>query len=237
MSTAPENPSQSKPGLEQAGASDESIQKVHSILLREKPEPAEGFTPMPLVLLGFVSFMIFLCSVYLVHYRGGVGPSAQDLDFKEAALVYDDRYDPKKAPAAGGKKELTPEQILAKGKQLYATCATCHQPNGAGVPGAFPPLAGSEWVTEGEGRLIRLLLHGLGGPIQVKGNTYNGAMPAFGPGSGYNWNDEKISHVLSYIRHEWGNNASFITREQVEAVRKAESRKAPWTQAELDPFK
>jgi mono/diheme cytochrome c family protein len=214
---------------EQAGASDESIQKVHAILLREKSEPSEGFSPMPLFLLGFISAMIFVCSVYVVHFRGDFDP-----------LVYDTRYDAAAAKAAAsGPKILTPEQILAKGKQAYQTCVACHQTTGLGVAGAFPPLAGSEWVTGNEERLIRVLLHGLNGEIQVKGNTYNGNMPAFGkvPGGGYNWNAEKIAQVLSYIRHEWGNNASFITTEKVAEVLKTESARAKqWTQTELKPF-
>ncbi|TAG32983.1 MAG: cytochrome c [Verrucomicrobia bacterium] len=214
---------------EQAGATDESIQKVHTILLREKPEPSEGFTPMPLFLLGFISAMIFVVSVYVVHYRGDFDP-----------LVYDIRYDAAAAQQiAAGPKVYTPEQILARGKQSYQTCVACHQASGLGVPGAFPPLAASEWVTGNEERLIRVLIHGLNGPIQVKGNTYNGLMPAFGkiPGGGYNWNAERISHVLSYIRHEWGNNAEFITAEKVAEVMKTEAtRTKPWTQDELKPF-
>lgn len=229
QSLNPHVPAPQHERAEQGGASDESIQKVHSILLREKAEPSEGFSPMPLFLLGFVSAMIFVCSVYVVHYRGDFDP-----------LVYDERYDAEAAKAAAsGPKVLTPEQILAKGKQAYTTCVACHQATGLGVAGVYPPLAGSEWVTGNEERLIRVLLHGLGGPIQVKGNTYNGAMPAFGkvPGGGYNWNNEKISHVLSYIRHEWGNNAEFITKEKVDEVLKAEAARAKaWTQDELKTF-
>jgi mono/diheme cytochrome c family protein len=225
----PHFPAEKHQRAEQAGANDESIQKVHAILLREKPEPSEGFTPMPLFLLGFISAMIFVCSVYVVHYRGDFDP-----------LVYDERYDAAAAKAAAsGPKELTPEQILASGKRLYQTCAACHQANGLGVAGVYPPLAASEWVTGSEERLIRVLLHGLNGPIQVKGNPYNGAMPAFGKvsGGGYNWSDEKIAHVLSYIRHDWGNNAEFITKEKVTEVLKAEGARAkPWTQDELAPF-
>jgi len=225
----PHVPAEKHQRAEQAGANDESIQKVHAILLREKPEPSEGFTPMPLFLLGFISAMIFVCSVYVVHYRGDFDP-----------LVYDERYDAAAAKAAAsGPKQLTPEQILASGKRLYQTCAACHQANGLGVAGVYPPLAASEWVTGSEERLIRVLLHGLNGPIQVKGNPYNGAMPAFGKvsGGGYNWSDEKIAHVLSYIRHDWGNNAEFITKEKVTEVLKAEGARAkPWTQDELAPF-
>jgi mono/diheme cytochrome c family protein len=155
-------------------------------------------------------------------------------------LVYDERFDAEAAKAAASApKELTPEQVLASGKRLFQTCAACHQATGLGVAGVYPPLAGSEWVLGKEDRLIRVLLHGLGGPVQVIGNTYNGAMPAFGkiPGGGYNWSEEKISHVLSYIRHEWGNNAGFITKDNVAAVLKAEaSRAKAWTQDELAPF-
>jgi len=228
MSTNPDpNSPQSKGSLEQAGASDESIQRVHAILIREKEEPQEGFTPMPLFLLGFISAMIFLGSVYFVHYRGDFDP-----------LVYDTRYDADSAKAAASApKELSPEQIVAQGRVHYNTCASCHMPNGQGVAGAFPPLAGSEWVTGSEEGLIRILLHGLAGPIMVKGNPYNGNMPAFGPGGGYNWNDKKIAHVLTYIRQEWGNTGAPITVEKVTEIRKAESaRSKPWGDAELQPF-
>lgn len=224
---------------EQAGANDQSIQKVHAILLREKEEPSEGFSPMPLFLLGFVSAMIFLVSVYAVHYRGGIGPKAQGgLNFREAALVYDHRYQGG-GDAAGGPQELTPEQMVAAGRRHYQTCVACHQANGAGVAGVYPPLVGSNWVLGSEERLIRVLLHGLNGPIEVKGNTYNGLMPAFGrvPGGGYNWSNERIAQVLSFIRQEWGNEAGPITTEQVGEVLKAEAaRNKPWTQDELAPF-
>ncbi|ATC62870.1 cytochrome C [Nibricoccus aquaticus] len=236
-----QDPKANNPKIEQAAASDQNIQKVHAILLREKPEPAEGYSPMPLFLLGFVSAMIFIVSVYFVHNRGGIGPSLKSgvsgLTFKEAALVYDERYDPATAPGAGAVKELTPEQVLASGKKLYATCATCHQPTGTGLAGTYPPLAKSEWVLGSEDRLIRILLNGLKGEITVEGNKYNGLMPAFGkvPNSGYNWTDDKIAHVLTFIRHEWGNAAAPITTAKVKEIREqvAAARPGNWTEAEL----
>ncbi|MEY4483221.1 MAG: hypothetical protein RL693_673 [Verrucomicrobiota bacterium] len=228
MSSSPVNPSPDKKGhLEQAGATDESIQRVHAILLREQDEPKEGFTPMPLFLLGFISAMIFLGAVYFVHNRGDFDP-----------LVYDTRYDAEAAKAAAAApKPLTPEQIIAKGKVLYTTCASCHTPSGMGVPGAFPPLAGSEWVNGPEEGVVRILLNGLSGSVTVKGSIYNGNMPAFGPGGGYNWNDAKIAQVLSYIRQEWGNTSPPITAEKVAEIRKLEAaRSKPWSEAELLPF-
>jgi mono/diheme cytochrome c family protein len=228
------DPKKNNPKIEQAAASDQNIQEVHAILLREKPEPAEGYSPMPLFLLGFVSAMIFIVSVYFVHNRGGIGPN---FSFKEAALVYDERYDPATAPGAGAVKELTPEQIIAAGKKLYATCATCHQPSGGGLGTTYPPLAKSEWVNGSEDRVIRILLNGLSGEVTVAGNKYNGLMPAFGkvPGGGYNWTDDKIAHVLTYIRQEWGNTGTPITTEKVKEIREqvAGARATPWTEAEL----
>lgn len=214
----------------ETGATDDSIQKVHAELVAKKPEPKEGFKVMPLFLLGFVSTMIFVTSIYVVHYRAGFSP-----------MVYDERYDPAAAAAGAGKKELTPEQIVAAGKKSYTqVCAACHQTSGDGVAGVYPPLHNSEWVTGNEERVIRILLHGLNGPIEVHGKTYNGAMPAFGkvPGGGYNWNEEKISQVLTYIRQEWGNAAAPITKDKVAEVLAAEKARAkPWTSGELDPFK
>jgi mono/diheme cytochrome c family protein len=211
------------------GASDESIQQVHAELVSKKPEPEEGFKLMPLFLLGFVSTMIFVTSVYIVHYRAGFSP-----------LVYDERFDPKSG-AGSAIKELTPEQVIAAGKKSFVqVCATCHQTSGQGVAGVYPSLVGVDWVLGSEERLVRILLHGLNGPIEVNGKTYNGAMPAFGKvaGGGYNWNEEKISQVLTYIRQEWGNKGEPISKAKVaEVLAKEAARAKPWTSGELDPFK
>jgi mono/diheme cytochrome c family protein len=209
------------PKIEQAGASDENIQNVHAILVREKEEPAEGYTPMLLFVLGFISAVIFIVSIYFVHNRASFDP-----------LAYDERYDASKVVASSGPVKVDP---IVAGKKLYNTCATCHQATGTGVPGVYPPLAKSEWVLGSDERLVRILLHGLSGEVQVLGNTYNGAMPNFGPGGGYNWKDEQIAYVLTYIRQEWGNTAAEITPERVKEIRTggAAGRAKPWTQAEL----
>jgi mono/diheme cytochrome c family protein len=218
-------PTPQDPRIEQAGASDESIQKVHSILLREKPEPKEGYTPMPLFLLGFVTVMIFVCSLYLIHYRGGFSP-----------MVYDERFDPSKAGAGAQVAKIDP---VAQGKRLFQTCAACHQATGTGVPGVYPALAGSEWVNGSEEQLVRIMLHGLGGPVKVAGKDFNGNMPAFGPGGGYNWTDEKVAYVLTYIRQEWGNKAAEISAEKVKEIREkgAAGRAKPWSAEELEAIK
>lgn len=127
----------------------------------------------------------------------------------------------------------------ATGRELYQTagaCAVCHGANGEGLPGINPPLAGSEWVTGPPERLIRIMLHGLQGPVTVAGHAFNGAaMPGFGrlPKSAFNWSDENIARVLSYIRQEWGNQAAPVTSEAVQRIRLETGDRDPWTQAEL----
>lgn len=212
-----QEPKETNPQIEHAAASDESIQQVHSALLREKPEPKEGYTPMPLFLLGFVSAMIFVVSIYFIHFRAGFDP-----------MVYDERFDPD-TMGSGAAQAVAVDPMVA-GKRFYnQVCATCHQANGMGVAGNFPPLAGSSWVLEDEARLIRILLNGLQGPIEVEGNIYNGLMPAFRQGSAYNWSDERIAHVLTYVRASWGNDASAITPEQVTEIREATPSTTMWT--------
>jgi len=227
------DPQDKNPKIEQAGASDESIQQVHSILLREKPEPEESHSPMPLFLLGFISAMVLMVAIYFVHNSGGL---SQSFSFKQAAMVYDERFDPKNAPAANAEVKLDP---LVLGKKNYASvCAACHQPNGAGVPGVYPPLAKSDWANGSEELIIRILLHGLTGPIKVAGADFNSTMPTIGPG-GYNFSDEKIAAVLTYIRQEWGNNAPAITTEKVTEIRTktAVGRATAWTSAELEAIR
>lgn len=117
------------------------------------------------------------------------------------------------------------------GAKIYAaTCAACHQPNGLGTPGQFPPLAGSEWVTGSEERLVRIILHGLVGEIEVEGETFTGAMPTWGP----TFKDEELAAVATYVRRSWGNTAPPVARVTVTRVRLAHlGRRAPWTAKEL----
>ena len=100
----------------------------------------------------------------------------------------------------------------------------------------FPPLAGSEWVNGSEERLIRILLRGLKGKVAVMGADYSAAaMPAFGQvaGSGYNWSDEKIAAVLTYVRQEWGNKGGPISADKVSEIRAKEAAMKECTQEEL----
>ena len=116
------------------------------------------------------------------------------------------------------------------GAQIFSsTCAACHQAQGEGT-NVYPPLAGSEWVNGPESRVVRIILHGLIGDVEVQGEVYNGAMPAWGP----SLSDDEIAAVATYIRSSFGNRALPITTATVAQVRAAyPGRTTPWTMPEL----
>jgi mono/diheme cytochrome c family protein len=121
------------------------------------------------------------------------------------------------------------------GKVVYSTtCAACHQATGEGVEGTYPPLAGSEIVNGDEAKVIRIVLHGLTGPVEVAGETYSGMMPPWGGVL----KDPELAAVLTYVRSAWGNKAAPVTTTKVAAIRAATaSRTTPWTAAELAQVK
>jgi glucose/arabinose dehydrogenase/mono/diheme cytochrome c family protein len=117
----------------------------------------------------------------------------------------------------------TPHEIndnLEKGKvvggeKLYVDyCSACHQGNGKGDAARFPPLAATSWVTGNKTKLIQVILNGLEGSINVNGKTYTGTMPK------HNFlSDAEIADVLTYVRQNFGNKASTVTRDEVNAIR------------------
>jgi mono/diheme cytochrome c family protein len=201
--------------LEQACASDDSIQQVHAQLQKNKPDKPDGYPMLPLVMLGLICTAVFFGSVYMVHYSIRFDP-----------LVVNERAKREK-PGAVAVAAVTPAML---GKKVYTTCAACHMANGQGVAGVYPPLAGSEWVAGNEERLIRIVLHGLNGPITVSGKEYNNVMAPLGAAL----KDDQIANVLSYVRQEWGNNFPEVKPETVARVRaETASHKGMWTAAEL----
>ncbi|MES2310494.1 MAG: c-type cytochrome [Verrucomicrobiota bacterium] len=154
---------------------------------------------------------------YLMRYSGGFSGEIYD----ESSVTY--------GPVQGGAAAAEDPKVSG-GRVFKANCAQCHQVSGLGVEGQYPPLVGSEFVLGSEAHVIRLVLHGLGGPVTVAGKSFNGNMPP--------WkdvlDDKKIAQVLTYIRSDWGNNAPAITPEMVAAVRKQETaRTAAWTEKEI----
>ncbi|MBV8723420.1 MAG: cytochrome c [Candidatus Eremiobacteraeota bacterium] len=103
------------------------------------------------------------------------------------------------------------------GAKVYQTnCSSCHQTNGQGTPGAFPPLAGNSVVTGDPVKLVHIVKYGLSGAIEVSGHSFNGMMPSWGA----QLSNADIAAALTYVRSSWGNKASAVTEAQVAAVSK-----------------
>lgn len=115
------------------------------------------------------------------------------------------------------------KDLFVKGEEIYnreGYCVTCHQPDGLGLSASqFPPLAGQEWVTGSQERLIKLVLKGLMGPLQLEDKSYPGQVPMT-PFGGM-LNDEEIASVLTFVRNTFGNKADPILPESVKEVREA----------------
>ncbi len=103
--------------------------------------------------------------------------------------------------------------LMEKGKRVFTqVCFACHQPEGQGLPGVFPPLAKSDYLMADKSRAITALIKGLGGPLTVNGQAFNGVMP---PST---LNDEQIANVLTYVRNSWGNAGDVVTIDEVKKV-------------------
>jgi mono/diheme cytochrome c family protein len=181
-------------------------------------EPGVGTGEMPVFFMAVLAALIFLALLHLDRFGGGfhnqVYPPFESHDKLLAAQPMD--------PV--GKRR-------AHGAQVYdVACKLCHQPNGLGTPGQFPPLDGSEWVNGPINRLVRIPHNGLIGPITVNGQPWNAAMPAMGAAL----TDEDMADLLTFIRSSWGNKSGPVSLEQVKKIRaEISSRTEPWTAEEL----
>lgn len=128
-------------------------------------------------------------------------------------------------------------KLLEVGRLHYAaSCMVCHLADGRGQPAVAPPLANSEWVTGSEQKLIRIVLDGLMGPVTVDGQEWNLVMPPHRTHP--TLTDERIAGILTYIRREWGHEATPVRVETVTGIRKRTvSRTIPWTVKDLEDVK
>ena len=123
-----------------------------------------------------------------------------------------------------------------RGKAVYLqTCMACHQPTGLGIPGAFPPFDGSEYVQGDTKRLVALVIKGYMGPIEVKGQKFNNILIAVDTQFPMLKENGKLADVLNYIRTAWSNKADEpVTPEFIEKVREEfKGRTTPWNAEDL----
>jgi mono/diheme cytochrome c family protein len=207
-------------GFDPASISDEALLAAHEKLLDKQPDEKAKYKLMPLGLLFFFSGLILFAATYLNRYSGHFDPTI----FNENTL-----------PTKGQIAEVKVDPVVL-GKKIFSVptyCVQCHQATGLGLPGTYPPLAGSEWANGPANRVISIILYGLQGTVHVEGKTFNAAaMPSFGP-SGFNLNDQQLAAVLTYVRQEWGNKSGPITPEQVAAVRAQDGAHGAWSESDL----
>jgi mono/diheme cytochrome c family protein len=136
------------------------------------------------------------------------------------------------AIASSSQEAEAPPTPLELGKKIYGNnCASCHDTSGAGAPGKYPPLAGSEWVMGSKLRLAAILLKGIDGPLNVKNVTYSGnVMPA----QESILTPEKLADLMTYLRGSWGNTVGPVTTDEVNAAKtKYTAQTAAWNEADL----
>ena len=178
----------------------------HRAQERENADPEERIRPVPLMAAAITLAMVLF----------GVGYIFLSDPFGNSSLGDRRTVADLSGPA--------PAAAAVDGRALFAAqCAACHQATGQGLSGVFPPLAGSEWVT-GEPRVLaNILLHGITGEITVKGNKYQGAMPAFPQLS-----DAELAGIASFIRGNWSNKAEPLQAELFAKERADGSRTTPF---------
>jgi mono/diheme cytochrome c family protein len=200
-----------------------NVSQLHSVILRERDEPKEGAEPISLGLITFIAVLVFWGGFYLQRYSGNY-----------EALVYNENASG--MPLVQTNLPAAPANLYAEGKRLFAsTCEKCHQANGQGLSGQYPPLAGSDWVqARGHARIIRIVLDGLSGPVQVNGVSFNNTMVPWRDV----FSDQQVAAVLTFVRQQkdWGHQGDEVKPEEVAAIReKTKTRPAigAWSAAEL----
>jgi mono/diheme cytochrome c family protein len=191
------------------------IIEMHAAAMREMSEPRDGIHPTPVAYIIACLFFAMWGGWYIGAYGG---------DWTADGLA--------ETAAAAGVPVVTAQNPLELGAEIYNACMQCHQADGKGVAGSFPPLVGAEYVSGSPKRLAAILLNGIQGELRVNGQVYNSQMPAWKD----SYNDEEIAAVATYIRNKFGANASPVDKATVEAVRKDVANRGPWTEAALAEF-
>jgi mono/diheme cytochrome c family protein len=197
--------------------------KPTAIRTMDEAEPNAGWSAIPIAFVVLLALLAYWGMVFLSDHGGGFNAQVyapySSFEAVDAAQV--------KSPE---------EEARINGKRIFTTsCAVCHQASGLGAPGQYPPLAGSEWVLAPKpDRIIRVVLNGFQGPVQVSGQQFNNVMV---PWRDTLTKDEDIAAVLTYVRNEWGNKAPAVTAEEVKAIRDATAKKdGSWTAPDLQPI-
>ena len=184
--------------------------------------PAGGSTIVEFTLETSGTYILVDHSIFRAFNKGAIG--MLKVDGPENKIVYSGKQEegiylpegssiqilPGGGSGADATGPLSREKRMAMGERIYTqNCLACHQMTGAGIPGAFPPLAGSDFLAVDKARSIGGVLNGFQGEMVVNGQTYNGVMP------GVLLNDQKVASVLTYVMNSWNNNFGEVTTAEV----------------------
>jgi nitrite reductase (NO-forming) len=147
---------------------------------------------------------------------------------KEVDYVYlGDRAQPNMAAVSAAAEAnasgmLTVQDQVKAGEALFVgTCSTCHQGNGAGLGGVFPPLAKADYIAADPMSVPRVILHGLQGPVTVNGKDYNSVMPPMSQ-----LTDDEVANISTYVLNSWGNPGGKVSKEQAAQIRQSKPASA-----------
>ncbi len=132
---------------------------------------------------------------------------------------------------ASGENTQVPDDATRSGAAIFTQqCASCHGQSGQGISGTFPPVADSKWVTGDVSVAARIVFHGLEGPVEVRGQPYDGVMPAFGG----RLSDAEVAGLLTFLRTSLNDGGSPVGAEEIERIREDYAdRNQAWTAEEL----
>ncbi|MCB5186637.1 cytochrome c [Methylobacillus caricis] len=192
---------------------------LHDQVIHETEEPFEDMVKGPVWFYLFVVLAMVVSAFYLGRHMGRLDTAAH-IGFLQAS------------GQDTTQKEAAPANTVSGASVFSSRCVSCHQANGQGIPGAFPPLVKSDYVLGNPEILARIILHGLQGELQVEGKTYNGLMPPWKD----QLNDEEIAAVMNHIRTELGDNkADKVDGALVKRIRnETKDRQNSWTVPELE---
>jgi nitrite reductase (NO-forming)/hydroxylamine reductase len=156
------------------------------------------------MILRFIAATAFLCAANIAAAQAGASPS---------------RAAPQVHQAEVAKSRLN-DKIKAGAATYRIACLSCHQADGKGLPNAFPPLAGSDYLRADRNRTIRVVLHGLQGKLVVSGKTYDSIMPPMPQLS-----NSDVANVLTYVLNSWSNGGGEVTATQVASIRTGQAPK------------
>lgn len=211
MSTEPKPVDSTKPDLDDStnvAKAHEEVMRSAAASSREGQLRENGLEP--------VSVWVMIAGLVVAMVGGSVLLSSDNL-FTYDSFTKDGYVRGEFAGDDGGIVTKSAHDVyMKKGAAKYAGCIGCHGADGSGIAGAYPPLAGSEWV-EGSGKVPALVvLHGLTGPISVKGADYDATMPSQADG----WSDFEVASLVYYIQNSFGNGVGEIySPEQIAEIR------------------